>query len=90
MAYHHDLLDQAVKLAHEDPANPKQASLRRAVSAAYYAVFHLLIFEATSNYGKAHLQTALGRAFDHGPMRNASIAVANSQAFPFKGRTPPR
>jgi uncharacterized protein (UPF0332 family) len=42
MAYHDDLLDQALKLVHEEPSNPKQAGLRRAVSAAYYAVFHLL------------------------------------------------
>ena len=88
MAYHDDLLDQAIKLVHEDPANPKQASLRRAVSAAYYAIFHLLIFEATSNYGQANLQTALGRAFDHGTMKNASRAVANAQTFPFKGENP--
>jgi len=31
--------------------NPKQASLRRAVSTAYYALFHLLIDEAVSKVG---------------------------------------
>jgi hypothetical protein len=38
-----DLLDQASTLAELDPMKPKQASLRRAISAAYYLVFHLLM-----------------------------------------------
>ena len=38
-----DLLDQANTLAGLDPKKPKQASLRRAISAAYYSGFHLLI-----------------------------------------------
>lgn len=33
---HQDLLDQARALLHLDPTRPKQANLRRAVSAAYY------------------------------------------------------
>ena len=47
MAYHDDLLAQALLLIHVTP--PSQLTLRRAVSAAYYAVFHYLIAEATSN-----------------------------------------
>ena len=38
-----DLLDQASVLAALDSMKPKQASLRRAISAAYYSVLHLLI-----------------------------------------------
>ena len=38
-----DLLDQASILSGLDPMEPKQASLRRAISAAYYSLFHLLI-----------------------------------------------
>ncbi len=37
-----DLLEQARHLANREPKRPKQASLRRAVSRAYYALFHLL------------------------------------------------
>jgi len=44
-----DLLDQANRLARSEKSKPKQASLRRAVSTAYYALFHLLIAEATGN-----------------------------------------
>ena len=37
-----DLLEQADHLARRERKRPKQASLRRAVSAAYYGLFHLL------------------------------------------------
>ena len=37
-----DLLEQAEHLARREPGRPRQVSLRRAVSAAYYAVFHAL------------------------------------------------
>lgn len=40
---HDDLLLQAQELLSSDPTKPKQASLRRAVSSAYYALFHFLI-----------------------------------------------
>jgi hypothetical protein len=43
MPFADDLLEQAYDLANKEPTNPKQASLRRAVSTAYYAQFHLLI-----------------------------------------------
>jgi hypothetical protein len=42
MTMHDDLLDIAIQLARLDPGRPRQASLRRAVSTAYYAVFHAL------------------------------------------------
>ena len=60
-AYHDDLLAQALSLVHKEPRNPKQASLRRAVSAAYYALFHLLISEAVANWNRVNLRAALGR-----------------------------
>ena len=43
---HEDCWMQAVSLAKMDVKKPKQANLRRAISSAYYAVFHLLIDEA--------------------------------------------
>ena len=83
MAYHDDLLSQATQLVHAAPAT--QASLRRAVSAAYYAVFHFLIAEATSNWNNVKLRAALGRAYDHGIMKTASNRLLNIQNFPFTG-----
>jgi hypothetical protein len=42
MAYHDDLIEHAVFLSELNlPDDPKQVDLRRAVSAAYYALFHL-------------------------------------------------
>lgn len=50
MGFAEDLLEIAQHLATLYPENPRQASLRRAVSTAYYAIFHLLIFETTLNW----------------------------------------
>jgi hypothetical protein len=44
----HDLLEQARFLVGRERRKPKQASLRRAVSTAYYAAFHLLGTDAAS------------------------------------------
>lgn len=46
MNLHNELLRQARHLATKEPRRPLQASLRRAVSAAYYALFHLLVDDA--------------------------------------------
>lgn len=42
-----DLLVQAKALANLDKGKPRQASLRRSVSASYYGLFHFLIEEST-------------------------------------------
>jgi len=86
MAYHDDLLAQALQLVHASPAT--QLALRRAVSAAYYAVFHYLIAEATSNWSNIPLRTALARAYDHGVMKTASNRILNPKDFPYTGEDP--
>jgi uncharacterized protein (UPF0332 family) len=88
MAFHDDLLDQAIQLVHREPKKPKQASLRRAVSTAYYALFHFLISESVANWSKPNLRTALGRAFDHNIMKSASKRLFDSRQFPFTGEDP--
>jgi len=88
MAFHDDLLQQAFLLAQKERKTPKQASLRRAVSTAYYALFHLLISEATANWNSAQLRTALGRVFDHSTMKSASCRILNSRHSPFLGEDP--
>jgi uncharacterized protein (UPF0332 family) len=69
MAFAEDLLEQAYHLANRETAEPKQASLRRAVSTAYYALFHLLIDEAVGNWGVARQRSLLARTFDHRKMK---------------------
>ncbi len=75
---HGDLLAQARHLATPAARRPKQASLRRAVSTAYYAIFHLLVRAATEHLlrgaGLAPFRGGLGRAFTHADMRRASIS----------------
>lgn len=83
MSYHDELLAHALQLVHILPST--QLALRRAVSAAYYAVFHLLIFEATSNWAAPSLRTSLGRAFEHGTMKTASNRILDTTKFPFTG-----
>jgi uncharacterized protein (UPF0332 family) len=68
MSFADELLEQAFHLLNKDGSAPKQASLRRAVSTAYYAVFHLLIDEAVGNWGVEHQRSTLARTFEHGSM----------------------
>jgi uncharacterized protein (UPF0332 family) len=71
---HDDLLDQAQTLLRLDPGRPRQANLRRAISAAYYALFHLLIDDASAfliggnQLYRRQLREMLARSFDHGRM----------------------
>ena len=75
------LIEQAEHLLEVDPRKPKQASLRRAVSAAYYALFHLLAGEAGEHFLKGPLASRhlLVRAFDHGEMKSACLAIARGK-----------
>lgn len=78
---HDDLLKQAVRLARLDPTRPKQANLRRAISATYYALFHLLVDEACrvqigAQHNQAAFRQVLGRAFVHTVMKEACKSFA--------------
>ena len=73
---HEDLLEQAARLATLDAKKPKQANLRRAISSAYYALFHLLVDEACrlqigAQHSQAPFRQVLARAFAHGVMKDA-------------------
>jgi hypothetical protein len=70
MSFADDLLELAYHLANRESGEPKQASLRRAVSTAYYALFHLLIDEAVGHWGIVRQRSILARTFDHGKMKN--------------------
>src|ERR1019366_1843152 len=88
MAFPDDLLEQAQHLANRELEVPRQASLRRAISSAYYALFHLLIDEAVSKWEIAAQRPQLARMFDHARMNAASVRVLNAGAFPFTGQDP--
>ena len=81
MPFAEDLLEQAYHLARRERTKLKQASLRRAVSTAYYALFHLLIRDAVLNWKRNDQRAALARAFEHGPMKKASQKIITGK-FP--------
>jgi uncharacterized protein (UPF0332 family) len=73
---HDDLLAQARSLAKSDLRRPKQANLRRAISATYYAVFHFLVDQSCrtiigTQQDKSAFRHVLGRAFVHSDMKAA-------------------
>ena len=80
MSFADELLEQAYHLAQKDPDAPKEASLRRAVSTGYYALFHLLIGEAVANWNRERDRAKLGRAFDHGRMKAVSSEIVRRKS----------
>lgn len=83
MSLHGDLLAQARHLSRAEPRRPKQASLRRAISASYYALYHLLVSEATacmfSGNARAPLRGRVARAFVHATMKDVARQFANDK-----------
>ena len=72
MSLHDDLLAQARHLAGLDNKKPRQANLRRAVSSAYYALFHLIVGAGGYEMAPANppgLKLHVQRAFEHGAMK---------------------
>lgn len=67
-----ELLEQAEILL---TLPPNQANLRRAISTAYYAVFHLLTRAAVVNWSEPLHQARIARMFDHERMKKASGAL---------------
>ena len=80
---HHDLLNQAHSLAMFEKGKPKQASLRRAVSCAYYALFHLLVMGGAALLGSRLSNDArakLRRSFTHAEMKQVCASYTQTQA----------
>lgn len=74
-----DLLAQARYLSNKEPKRPKQASLRRSISTAYYALFHLLSQEAANRVAPnspSSLNNVVRRTLTHGDMKNASAGIS--------------
>ncbi|MGD0481352.1 MAG: hypothetical protein ABSA42_14350 [Terracidiphilus sp.] len=75
MGFAQDLLEQSQFLVRREPGKPKQASLRRAVSTAYYAVFHLLAWEAANQAtptSPSGLTVRVTRSLEHNSMKRAA------------------
>jgi hypothetical protein len=80
MSLHADLLELAEHLAQLDPRRPRMANLRRAVSSAYYAIFHLLASEASALYAAEPVLAArIIRTLNHADMKKASLMIASNK-----------
>lgn len=78
-----DLVEQASHLAQRERSRPKQASLRRAISTAYYSLFHLLLEEAAKRIvTDANLRCLVARAFSHSEMGKAAKCFASGGDLP--------
>ena len=69
------MLELADKLARMERTRPKQVSLRRSVSTAYYALFHLLTSDSIAILAPNVTSAASGRLqrwFDHGEMKKVA------------------
>ena len=90
---HTALREQARHLAQRERKRPKQASLRRAVSTAYYALFHRLTFDAARFLipgRQGALRAKVRRAFVHGDMKTVARAyAAGSPPQPWSGLAAP-
>lgn len=78
-----DLLEQAHFLSQREVGRgrPRQASLRRAVSTAYYAVFHLLSADASSQACPVNpmgLRERVQRSLAHDTMKQAANAIQSN------------
>jgi hypothetical protein len=77
------LIDVATALAIANPTRPSQSFLRRAVSTAYYAVFHAVAAECADLFiggrpARAGLDwVRVFRALDHGAAKNACIQLGS-------------
>lgn len=79
MSLHDDLLLQANQLATCDKGKPRQANLRRAVSTAYYSLFHLLVTDAAALAGSKlgnNAKLKLRRAYAHADMKTICVQYA--------------
>lgn len=82
MSFPGDLLSDAHHLAARGGKNPKQSSLRRAVSTAYYAVFHLLTGDFVANWRITDQRARLARMFEHRKMSQAGYKFKNASPSP--------
>jgi hypothetical protein len=75
-----DLLSLAFRLTLPQPTDPEQAWLRRSISTAYYALFHLLVGEAVQCWnGSQAARAGLERAFDHKRMMDVNRTVSKGE-----------
>ena len=84
-----ELIEVARSLAESGRANPTQAHMRRAVSSAYYAMFHCLAASAADLFiGRTRTPAwhRIYRASDHGRARSGCRQAQTMPEFPVEIR----
>ena len=79
MALPEDLIAQAKHLAVWDKRKPRQANLRRAVSSAYYALFHLMTAACVRRFAPeepAGLSPRIARAIIHSEIKEVCASIS--------------
>ena len=77
-----DLLGVAREMAQSPVSNWEQARLRRAVSTAYYALFHFLLEQASARFvDDPAIQSLVSRGFSHSDLQKAATTF-KSGALP--------
>ncbi len=74
-----ELLEDARYLGGKGVAENRASCMRRAVSTAYYAVFHLLVEDFVANWPFPDQRARLARMFDHRKMRDAAFTPTNEK-----------
>jgi uncharacterized protein (UPF0332 family) len=86
MAFAQDLLEQARHLLNRDRTRPRQVNLRRAISNAYYALFHLLSNAVAANWRQPGQRHDFARLLQHGQMRQVCDAMRKNRDQTITGR----
>jgi hypothetical protein len=68
-----DLLEDARHLAARGDAEKRKSCMRRAISTAYDAVFHLLVEDFVEHREFQDQRARIGRMFNHQKMRDAAF-----------------
>lgn len=78
-----DFIDHAKAIVRAEKNRPKQVTLRRAISASYYGLFHALLKAAaddligtTRQARRSPSYRLVYRGFDHNDMKNLSVDAA--------------
>jgi hypothetical protein len=80
-----ELLEQAKHLL---TLPPNQANLRRAVSAAYYSLFHLLVRSTALKWTDPLHRARIGRIFEHRRMKEVCAATIKSAGSEIGAKAP--
>lgn len=77
-----ELLDDARFLADKGVTDQRQTLMRRSISTAYYAAFHLFIEDFVEHWEFPDQRARLGRMFGHGKMRTGFTPKDKNNATP--------